>query len=197
MIGETFDYFDEAMIALEVMREAGIPSVVTFAVHQTEQTRDGVSPEDACRRLEEAGADVVGLNCSRGPDTILPILERVRAAVQGNVAALPVPYRTTSEQPTFQSLRDPRRAEMPFPTGLDPFVCTRHEVADFARRAQELGVNYVGLCCGAGPHHVRSLAEALGRRPPASRYSADMSKHAYFGTDSSLKSDNQEYASQL
>jgi betaine-homocysteine S-methyltransferase len=41
------------------------------------------------------------------------------------------------------------------------------------------------------------LAEALGRRPPASRYSADMSKHAYFGTDSTLKSENQEYASQL
>jgi betaine-homocysteine S-methyltransferase len=86
---------------------------------------------------------------------------------------------------------------MPFPTALDPFVCTRHEVADFGLRAQELGINYLGLCCGAGPHHVRSLAEALGRRPPASRYSADMSKHAYFGTDSTLKPENQDYASQL
>jgi betaine-homocysteine S-methyltransferase len=86
---------------------------------------------------------------------------------------------------------------MPFPTALDPFQCTRYEVADFAQRAQELGVNYLGLCCGAGPHHVRSLAEALGRRPPASRYSADMSKHAFFGTDASLKATNQDYASEL
>jgi betaine-homocysteine S-methyltransferase len=197
IIGETFDYFDEGMIALEVIREAGIPSVLTFAIHQAEQTRDGVSAEEACRRAEEAGADVVGLNCSRGPSTMLPILERIRQSVQGYVAALPVPYRTTPEQPTFQSLRDPEHGGMPFPTALDPFVCTRYEVADFASRAAELGVNYLGLCCGAGPHHVRSLAEALGRRPPASRYSADMSKHAFFGTDETLKTSNQEYASQL
>jgi betaine-homocysteine S-methyltransferase len=171
--------------------------VVTFAVHQAEQTRDGVAPEDACRLAAQAGADVVGLNCSRGPRTMLPMLERIRPAVEGYLAALPVPYRTTPEQPTFQSLRDPETGDMPFPTALDPFVCTRYEVADFGLRAQELGINYLGLCCGAGPHHVRSLAEALGRRPPASRYSADMSKHAYFGTDSTLKTENQEYASQL
>ena len=197
IIGETFDYFDEGMIALEVIREAGIPSVLTFAIHQAEQTRDGVTPEDACRLAAEAGADVVGLNCSRGPRTMLPILERIRPVVEGYLAALPVPYRTTPEQPTFQSLRDPEMKEMPFPTALDPFVCTRYEVADFGLRAQELGINYLGLCCGAGPHHVRSLAEALGRRPPASRYSADMSKHAFFGTDESLKKENLAFAEEL
>jgi betaine-homocysteine S-methyltransferase len=197
IIGETFDYFGEGMIALEVIKEAGIPAVITFVVHQAEHTRDGVTPEEACRRAEEAGADVVGLNCGRGPATMLPTLERIRSAVKGYVAALPVPYRTTPEQPTFQSLRDPQHGGMPFPTALDPFVCTRYEVADFARSASEIGVNYLGLCCGAGPHHVRSLAEALGRRPPASRYSADMSKHAFFGTDDTLKTSNQEYASQL
>ena len=197
IIGETFDYFGEGMIALEVIKEAGIPAVITFVVHQAEQTRDRVSPEEACRRAEQGGADVVGLNCGRGPATMLPTLERIRAAVQGYVAALPVPYRTTPEQPTFQSLRDPQYEGMPFPTALDPFVCTRYEVADFARRAAEIGVNYIGLCCGAGPHHVRSLAEALGRRPPASRYSADMSKHAFFGTDKTLKKSNQAYAVKL
>jgi betaine-homocysteine S-methyltransferase len=197
IIGETFDHFEEGMIALEVVKEAGIPCVLTFVIHQNEYTRDGVPPDEACRRAEEAGADVVGLNCGRGPATMLPLLERIRSAVQGYVAALPVPYRTTAEEPTFQSLRDPEHGDMPFPTALDPFVCTRYEVADFARRAAELGVNYIGLCCGAGPHHVRSLAEALGRTPPASRYSADMSKHAFFGTDESLKASNQEYSSKL
>jgi betaine-homocysteine S-methyltransferase len=44
---------------------------------------------------------------------------------------------------------------------------------------------------------VRSLAEALGRTPPASRFSPDMSKHAYFGTDESLKAENLEYAKDL
>ena len=46
-----------------------------------------------------------------------------------------------------------------------------------------LGIRYLGVCCGAGPHHIRSMAEALGRTPPASRYTADMSKHAFLGTD--------------
>jgi len=46
-----------------------------------------------------------------------------------------------------------------------------------------MGVNYIGVCCGAGPHHIRAVAEALGRTPPASRYSPDMSKHAYLGDD--------------
>jgi len=86
---------------------------------------------------------------------------------------------------------------MPFPTALDPFMCTRYEIADFARDALEIGVDYLGLCCGAGPHHVRSLAEAIGRTPEASRYSPDMSKHAYFGTDESLKDENVEYAERL
>ena len=49
-----------------------------------------------------------------------------------------------------------------------------------------MGVRYLGLCCGAGPHTVRALAEALGRTPPASRYSADMSRHAYLGTDETI-----------
>ena len=82
---------------------------------------------------------------------------------------------------------------MPFPTALDPFTCSRYELAAFAREASELGVRYLGVCCGAGPHHIRSLAEALGRRPPASRYSPDMSKHILFGTDKRLRQDNLEY----
>jgi betaine-homocysteine S-methyltransferase len=86
---------------------------------------------------------------------------------------------------------------MPFPTALEPFMCNRYEIAEFARTAADLGVRYVGLCCGGAPHHLRSLAEALGRRPPGSRYSPDMSKHAYFGTDESLLEENKEYAQKL
>jgi hypothetical protein len=70
-------------------------------------------------------------------------------------------------------------------------------MADFARAAQAIGVRYLGVCCGNGPHHTRSVAEALGRRPPASRYSPDMSKHAYFGTDQTLKQENRDYAERL
>src|SRR3546814_8597171 len=72
---------------------------------------DGVSVVEACRRLEAAGADVVGLNCQRGPATLLPVIRRVREAVSCHVAALPVPYRTTEAEPTFQTLTDSARSE--------------------------------------------------------------------------------------
>ncbi len=85
----------------------------------------------------------------------------------------------------------------PFPTALDPFTCNRYEVGAFAAEALALGVQYLGLCCGAAPHHIRAMAEAMGRRPPASRYSADMSKHAYLGSDPSLRQENLEFARRL
>ena len=44
-----------------------------------------------------------------------------------------------------------------------------------------MGIRYLGVCCGAGAHHVRALAEAVGKHPPATRYSADMAKHYLFG----------------
>ena len=190
LIAETLDWFGEAMIALEVIKDAGLPAVVNLSVHREETMFDGMSVVEACKRLEAAGADVVGLNCQRGPATLLPVVRRVRDAVSCHVAALPVPYRTTVEEPTFQSLTD--RActcipgDRPFPTALDPFTCNRYECGAFARDAYAMGVRFIGLCCGAAPHHIRAVAEALDRTTPASRYSPDMSKHAFFGTDAAI-----------
>jgi betaine-homocysteine S-methyltransferase len=190
VIAETFAFGEEALLALECVRRADLPAVVTLAIFAEGATLEGWPPEEACKRLEQAGATVVGLNCLRGPWTMLPLLRRVRGAVACHVAALPVPYRTTAEEPTFFNLTDllhpgPEQ-ERPFPVNLDPFLCSRREIGDFAREAFDLGIHYLGLCCGAGPHTVRALAEALGRVPPASRYSADMSKHAYLGTDQAI-----------
>jgi betaine-homocysteine S-methyltransferase len=96
------------------------------------------------------------------------------------------------------SLTDPRRGNArAFPTGLDPFLCTRAEMGEFGREAFDLGIRYLGICCGAGPHHIRALAEALGRHPESSKYSADMSKHAYFGTDKKIRPIQTEYRAKL
>jgi betaine-homocysteine S-methyltransferase len=179
VISETNDYLGEALIGLEVIREHGLPSLVTFA-STSDRTIDGYEFDEACKRLEDAGADVVGLNCSRGPATMLPLLERIRAAVSCPVAAQPVPYRTTPAQPTFVALRE-EEAPRAFPLALEPFLCTRFEMADFAVAVRELGVGYIGVCCGGAPHHVRSMAEALGRTVPASRYSPAMELHPVLG----------------
>ena len=201
IVGETFSYAEEALIGLEVIKQMGLPAVITLAVHRAPETREGWSVAEACKRLEDAGADVVGLNCIRGPRTMLPLLREIIPAVDVPVAALPVPYRTHPEEPSFQSLRDPAYENppsgIPFPTALDPFTCNRYEIADFTREARDLGVSYFGVCCGAAPHHIRSMAEALGRTPPASRYSEDMSKHAFLGTDPTLRRHNVQYSGEL
>jgi betaine-homocysteine S-methyltransferase len=200
VIAETLSYHGEAMLALEAVKRAGVPAVVTLAVHQ-EGLRDGVPVAESACRLEQAGADVVGLNCARGPATMLPLLRAVREAVSCPVAALPVPFRTTPANPTFQSLHDPACEGLPggrpFPVALDPFTCNRYEMAAFARTAYDLGIRYIGVCCGGAPHHVRAMAEALGRTPESSRYSPDMSKHYAFGTDPRLRQHNRDYTSRL
>ncbi len=201
VVAETFSYLAEALLALQAIQATGLPAVTTLAIHQAPSTRDGFSPAEACRRLEDAGAQVVGLNCTRGPLTMLPLIEQIRETVSCHVAALPVPYRTTDERPSFQSLRDPDcdclPTDRPFPTALDPFTCNRFEIGEFGRAAQSMGVNYLGVCCGAGAHHIRSLAEALGRTPGASAFSPDMSKHAFLGTNALLKDHNRAYAGEL
>ncbi len=202
ILAETLSFHGEAAIALEAIRQSGLPAVVNLSVHKPLVMRDGPSAAEACKRLEDAGADVVGLNCQRGPATMLPLLKEVRAAIDGPLGAAPVPYRTDAAHPTFQSLEDPAcgcplPGDRPFPTALDPFTCNRYEIAEFTRAAKDAGVTFFGLCCGTAPHHIRAMAEALGRRPKASRYSADMSKHAILGTHESLKREYQDYASDL
>jgi len=200
VIGETFSYAQEALIATDVIKQAGKVAVITLAMHQAEVTREEWSVADACKRIEQAGADVVGLNCIRGPATMMPLLKAIRAAIRVPMAALPVPYRTTQAQPSFQSLRDAHYSppgDRPFPIALDPFTCNRFEIADFGRDALAMGIRYLGVCCGAGPHHIRALAESVGKQPPASRYSADMSKHAFLGSHERLKKVQKDYAEKL
>ncbi len=174
VIAETYDHVGEALIGLDVCKELGLPAMVTFASVQPAGTYDGYDYVDACAVLAERGATAVGLNCSRGPETMLPLLERIRSSVDVAVAAQPVPYRTSPAVPAFESLHG-------FPLQLESFQCTRFEMADFARRARDIGVDYIGICCGGGPHHVRAMAEALGRDAPASRYSPALELHPVLG----------------
>ncbi len=181
VIAETNDYLGEALIALGVIKELKLPAMITLASVQKEQTRDGYDYVEACKILADHGADIVGLNCDRGPTTMLPIIERVRQSVSCYVAAQPVPYKTTPAMPTFETLKRPDGTQA-FPLALEPFLYNRFEMAEFARQAQHMGVNYIGICCGGAPHYVRAMAETLGRNVPASKYAPAMSLHPMLGS---------------
>jgi betaine-homocysteine S-methyltransferase len=197
---ETIAHHGEAKLALQAILDVGLEAVVNLVGHREGRLRDGYTLVDSCLELEQMGATVVGMNCNRGPATMMPLVKEIRRAVDCHVAAVPVPYRTTHAYPTFQSLEDPGcnciPGNRPFPVALDPFTCNRYEMALFTKEAYEAGIRFIGACCGAGPHHIRSMAEVLGRIPEASRYSPDMSKHYALGDDTRLKKVNQVFAGQ-
>lgn len=194
VLAETIEYLGEALIALEVIKKFNLPAVINFTPIY-EKSKDGYDWIEACKILRKAGADVVGFNCARGPATILPLVKKLRDAVDGPIAAVPVPYHTTKEHPSFQFLKD-ENGESAYTLGLDRFLCTRHETADFAKKAHEIGVEYIGLCCGAAPHHVRAVAEALGRVTEASKYSPDLSQHALLGSKQFVKESEKQFLKQ-
>jgi betaine-homocysteine S-methyltransferase len=185
VISETNDYLGEALIGLEVIKSFGLPAMVNLASVQKDKTRDGYDYIEACRILAENGADIVGFNCDRGPATMLPLLKKLRKTVDGYISALPVPYKTTRKQPTFESLKEKNVRK--YPINLEPFLCNRFEMAAFAKEAKEIGVNYIGICCGGMPYQIRSMAEALGKTPPGSKYSPIMELHPMIGTKANAK----------
>ena len=199
LIGETFYYAEEAYKALEVIKQTNLPAVVTIAPMGENIMRDGVSIVDTCKELEQRGADVVGLNCFRGPSTMMPYLKEIRKSLQCHVAALPINFRTTEENPTFFNLPDNSgcSCESPhgrtFPTALDPLQCNRYEIGAFAKEAYKIGVNYLGVCCGANPMLIRETAEAVGLTVPAGRYREDMSRHFMYGDNERIAKHMQEY----
>jgi betaine-homocysteine S-methyltransferase len=80
--------------------------------------------------------------------------------------------------------------------GLDEHYIDRQSAAEFALDAQKIGVDFIGLCCGAGPHHIRAMAEALGKTPEASRYSPDFSRHGLLGADTVVKQHEKQFLEQ-
>ena len=199
LIGETFYYAEEAYKALEVMKKTGLPTVLTISPMGENKMRDGKSVVDTCKELEQRGADVVGLNCFRGPATMFPFLKEIREAVKCHVGALPIPYRTNEDFPTFFNLPDRSNCACPsphgrtFPTALDPHFCNRYEIGKFAKDAYALGVNYLGVCCGANPMLIREVAESIGLTVPASKYRENMENHFMYGKNKRIPKHMTEY----
>ena len=163
-IGETFSYVGEALLFVERAKATGLPTMVTMCFEQPEpRSYEGDTPGECAKRLADVGADVVGVNCLNGPEQQLRIATEMRDAVEGTfVASQPVGYATTDEQPDFTAWPN-------FPYELDPMQVSRKTMAEFAKKADEAGIDYIGSCCGSVHDHVRAMAKALGKIPTAER----------------------------
>jgi betaine-homocysteine S-methyltransferase len=164
-IGETFSHLGEALLYVERASATGLPVMATMSFEKLPpRTYGGETPAECAKRLAEAGAQIVGVNCLNGPEQQLPIAIEMQEAVGGQVAVAtqPVAYRTSDEHADFTSTER-------FPYGLTPMQLARGEMADFAAKANEAGIRYIGSCCGAVAEHVRAMAKVLGKLPAEER----------------------------
>jgi methionine synthase I (cobalamin-dependent) len=164
-IGETFSYLGEALLFVERAKVTGLPVMVTMSFETLPaKAYEGESAGESAKKLAAAGADVVGVNCLNGPAQQLPIAVEMVEAVGGAVpiAAQPVAYTTTEDEPDFTSGAS-------FPYALTPITLARGEMARFAADARDAGVRYIGSCCGSVAEHVRAMAKALGKLPDPER----------------------------
>ncbi|XP_033745753.1 betaine--homocysteine S-methyltransferase 1-like isoform X2 [Pecten maximus] len=189
ILGETFGEYGEAALALEAIKKYGngLPAVITLQPTICLDTQDGINIGEACRMLENNGADVVGLNCGRGPVTIMETIKCVRKACKGPIACLPVTYRTSPAKPTFFSLTVPGSEKPAFPLELLTCLSSREEIRTFAQEAKAAGVTYIGLCCGGTSHTLRIVADVYGKNPPANKHAPEMHKHFIFGDESEFQ----------
>src|SRR5919109_394802 len=183
-IGETFSYLGEALLFVERAKRTGLPVMVTLSFETLPaKVYEGESAAAAAKRLADAGADVVGVNCLNAPAQQLPIALAMVDAVGGAVpvASQPVAFGTTDEQPDFT-------AGPAFPYGLTPTTLARGDLARFAEEARDGGVRYIGSCCGSVAEHVRAMAKVLGKLPEQERgwrstSGKAMSAYEYHGHD--------------
>jgi betaine-homocysteine S-methyltransferase len=151
---ETFMWMDDALAALQTAKETGLPVMMTVSYKAKSTTDDGWTPAEVARRLKEAGADVIGVNCMREPSRMLPLVREMRQAVDGFVGMQPIGFRCWPEYTHLHTVPDWTQR-----------VLSPGDMADYARTAAAMGVNYIGSCCGSGPEQVRAMAEALGKTP--------------------------------
>uniref|UniRef100_A0A2K6QQ03 Betaine--homocysteine S-methyltransferase 2 n=1 Tax=Rhinopithecus roxellana TaxID=61622 RepID=A0A2K6QQ03_RHIRO len=178
MESKYFEHVEEAVWAAEVLKENDRPVAVTMCIGPEGDMHD-TTPGECAMRLVKAGASIVGVNCCFGPETSLKTMELMKegleqAGLKAHLMVQPLGFHTPDcGKEGFVDLPE-------YPFGLESRVATRWDIQKYAREAYNLGVRYIGGCCGFEPYHIRAIAEELaperGFLPPASE------KHGSWGS---------------
>ena len=140
---ETFSDLPETQAALAGAMKTGLPCFCTMPFETGGRTMMGVDPVTAALELPKAGASGVGANCGLGPAETLEIIRKMRESTSVLVIAQP-------------------NAGLPkIMDGKTVYDSTPEEMADYAVKFAELGVNIIGGCCGTTPDHIRAMAARL------------------------------------
>ena len=99
IIGELFFDLEETLIALDVAKATGLPVMMTMSYFKDRYSREGKDPAECAIAPSQNGCDIVGINCGRGPNQMLPLVKEMRDAIDGYVAIQATAYATTDEVP--------------------------------------------------------------------------------------------------
>src|SRR5689334_10889337 len=153
---ETFSYIEEILLAVDAIRSfSGLPIVAQLTYSEEGTTHGDISPSDAAAQLKNKNVQVIGSNCTLGPQALLRILQELAAVDDIRVSGMP-------------NAGFPKREgdRIVYPKSSPEYF------ALFAREAAALGVCILGGCCGTTPAHIRAMAEAVKSLRPAKAHPA-------------------------
>jgi methionine synthase I (cobalamin-dependent)/5,10-methylenetetrahydrofolate reductase len=142
---ETFSYLDELLIAIDAIRSfSGLPIIAQLTYSEEGTTHGDVRPADAAAQLKNKNVQVIGTNCTLGPQALLPVLQELTSVDEMRVSGMP-------------NAGFPKREgdRIVYPKSSPEYF------ALFAREAVALGVRILGGCCGTTPAHIHAMAEAV------------------------------------
>ena len=146
---ETFSDLSEIRQANRAVRETSdLPIIAQMTIMTDGNTTFGTTVEHFTTRLDEWGADVIGLNCGVGPAIILNALDKMRAVTSKKLSA----------QPNAGLPRDVQ--------GRQFYMCSPEYMSKFAKRFIQSGARFIGGCCGTTPSHIKLISDAVRAASP-------------------------------
>ncbi|HYK40360.1 MAG TPA: homocysteine S-methyltransferase family protein, partial [Candidatus Eremiobacteraceae bacterium] len=148
---ETFTYIEEILLAIDAIRSfSGMPIIASLTYAEDCKAYGDLTPTQAATQLKDKNVQVIGANCTLGPQALLPILQELASVDDLRVSGMP-------------NAGFPKREgdRIVYPKSSPEYF------ALFAREASEAGVRILGGCCGTTPAHVRAMAEAVKSLKPA------------------------------
>jgi methionine synthase / methylenetetrahydrofolate reductase (NADH) len=148
---ETFSYIEELQLAIDAIRSfSGLPIIAELTYAEEGTTYGDMRPASAAELLKSKNVQVIGANCTLGPQSLLPILGELASVADIRISGMP-------------NAGFPKREgdRIVYPKSSPEYF------ALFAREAAVLGVSILGGCCGTTPAHIRAMAEAVKSLRPA------------------------------
>ena len=149
---ETFSDLSEIQQAILAVRDVSdLPIIASMTIGDDGNSLYGTAPEAFARRLDQWGADVIGLNCSVGPPLMLEALEKIVQVTAKPISVMP-------------NAGTPRVVD-----GRNFYLVSKEYMAEYARRFIQTGAKVVGGCCGTTPEHIKAMGGAIRSLVPRRR----------------------------